>query len=869
MPAQKKTASSLFTAVIGTLGFSVLAGLLVTVMVAPALAVTGMTANNTIGIFESLPEYLVIDKQHQQNEIVAKNQDGTDFHIATVYEQNREEVSLDEMSDNLKNAAVAGEDRRFYNHGGIDIPSVVRAAIGQIARTSSSGASTITMQLVRNIRVQEAFNETTDSAGKPVTDKQRAKDIAAAVYPDLGRKLQEMKYAIGLEKKYSKQTILAAYLNIVGMGSNTYGVQAAAQEYFATTADKLTVAQAASLIATVQNPTRNALSSPKNYAANQARRNVILGFMRSEHYITETQYTAAVATKVDATFVHLTPPAQGCLYAAAGYQFVCEDVINRIQNGNIAGLGSTKPNGVANWKAGGYKVYVSIIPPLQDRANTIVKQYAPPDYNTFALGATAVTTQVGTGKILDMAQNKNFNNDPGNVQVSTTSLNFADDKVYGGSTGFQPGSAYKPFTLLSFLNAGHGLKETFNASKRELNQAAFQDSCPDANGGWGGVYKFQNDAGEGGPYTIMRATAQSVNSVFLQMGTKVDQCDTKKVAISLGVHNAYGAQDGSDLHTDPSCVIGGCDNTIAPLTLAAAYAGIADGGYYCHPTLIDSMIDPQGNTIAGENANCAQSDQVSPAVAGAAAYAMTGVFNGGGTATTSNPRDGTAYIGKTGTTNDALHTWMVGSSHKTATAVWVGNIIGKQNTRLVRVKGINASVLRHSIFKPIAQAIDAYPGLGGGAGFPAPTGQYLIGSPATVPVGLIGGTPQAAQSAIQLAELTYADGGPVDSNQPAGTVVSLNPGEGATVPRGSTVTVYTSNGLAVAAPNVIGKSFSDGQSDFQALGFTNITQACVAATGPTDTANLKKIVTQVPASGAVVNPSTAVTLTVKKLNCGP
>src|ERR1700712_4763573 len=208
MPAPKKTASSLFAAIIGTLGFSALAGLLVTVMVAPALAVTGMTANNTLGIFESLPEYLVIDQQTQQDEILAKNADGSDFHIATVFDQN-----LEEMSDNLKNAAIAGEDRRFYDHGGVDVPSVVRAAIGQAAGDSGSGgASTITMQLVRNIRVQEAFNET------GVDDKQRVKDIAAATYPDLGRKLQEMKYAIGLEKKYSKQTILAAYLNIVGMG---------------------------------------------------------------------------------------------------------------------------------------------------------------------------------------------------------------------------------------------------------------------------------------------------------------------------------------------------------------------------------------------------------------------------------------------------------------------------------------------------------------------------------------------------------------------------------------------------------------------------------------------------------------------------
>ena len=862
MPAQKKTASSLFTAVLGTLGFSALAGLLVTVMIAPALAVTGITANNTIGIFESLPEYLTIDNQHQQNEILAKNADGTDFHIASVYEQNREQVSLDQMSDYLKYAAVAGEDRRFYDHGGIDIPSVVRAAVnGAAGNSGSGGASTITMQLVRNIRVQEAFNE------PGVTDKQRAADIDAATYPNLGRKLQEMKYAIGLEKKYSKQTILAAYLNIVGMGGNTYGVQAAAQQYFGTSADKLTVAQAASLIAIVQNPTKNGLNLKTNYAANERRRHVILGFMLGEHYITEAQYKTADGTKVDDKFVHLFKPKQGCLNAAPGYQFVCDDVVNRVLNYNVTGLGSNKAEAVNKWNAGGYKVYVSIVPALQDAANSTLKQYAPPDYAPFpALGAAAVSTEVGTGRIIDMAQNKNYNNDPKNIQVSTTSLNFADDKVYGGSIGFQPGSSYKPYTLLSFLKAGHGLNETFDAGVVQLNQAAFADSCPDAQGGWGGIFKFKNDQNEKGPYTIKAATAASVNSIFLQMGTKVDQCDTQKIAVSLGVHRANGNPDGSDLFTNPACVIGTCENTIAPLTQAAAFAGIADHGYFCHPTLIDRMISPEGDTINGENANCGQSDQVPPDVADAAAFAMTGPFNGG-TAGAANPHDGTNYIGKTGTTDDSVHTWLVGSSHKTSTALWVGNVSGKQQTRKIRVNGITASLLRNVIFKAISRAVDAYGSYSSGDAFPTPSAQFLTGSPATVPTGLIGGTVEQAKSAIELAELTYADGGAVDSDLPVGRVARLDPGEGSTIPRGTTVTVFTSNGQGVTAPNVIGKGYPQGQSDFQDAGFTNINEACQAAAVGDPPGSFGKIVGQVPSAGAVVGKNTPVTLTVRQATC--
>lgn len=869
MPAPKKSASSLLAAVIGTVGFSALAGVLVTVMIAPALAVTGTTATNTLGIFESLPEYMVIDNQHQKNEILAKNADGTDFRIADVFDQNRDELSLDQMSDYLKYAAIAGEDRRFYDHGGVDVASVVRAAIGQATNTSTSGASTITMQLVKNIRVQEAFNETTGADGKPITDQQRKDDIDAAQAQDIGRKLQEMKYAIGLEKKYSKQAILAAYLNIVGMGGNTYGVQAAAQEYFSTSASNLTVAQAASLVAIVQNPYKNSLATSDGYAANQKRRDVILEAMHLEKYITDAQYTQALATKVDANFIHLSKPTQGCQNAAVGYEFICDDVVNRIRNGNVPSLGSTKADQQAAWKAGGYKAYVSIVPTLQDQANSILKQYAPADYTGFSLGAAATTTQVGTGRILDMAQNKNYNNDKSKISNSTTSVNFADDQVYGGSSGFQPGSSYKPYTLLSFLKAGHGLNESFDAGVRQFPQSAFPDTCPDAQGGWGGPpYKFGNDDNETGPFNILRATAQSVNAIFITMATKVDQCDTAKIAISLGVHRANGAADGSDLATRPSCVIGTCENTLAPLTQAAAYAAIASGGNFCKPTMIDSLVNPQGDSLPGEPRTCGQSSELSPDVANAAAYAMTGPFNSG-TATAANPRDGTPYMGKTGTSDDAIHTWLVGSSHQASTALWVGNISGKQNTRKIRVGAYTAATLRNPIFKAIARAVDAYPGLGGGAGFAAPSGQFLTGNPTNVPVGMVGGSVAAAQAAIGLAELNYQDGGQVDSDLPVGTVASVSPAEGSKVTNGSTVIVYTSNGLAVTAPNVSGNgtSYNDGKTAFQTAGFSAISQACVVAAVGDPPSSLNTIVSQMPAAGAVVNKGNPVTLTVRKLNC--
>jgi beta-lactam-binding protein with PASTA domain len=138
-----------------------------------------------------------------------------------------------------------------------------------------------------------------------------------------------------------------------------------------------------------------------------------------------------------------------------------------------------------------------------------------------------------------------------------------------------------------------------------------------------------------------------------------------------------------------------------------------------------------------------------------------------------------------------------------------------------------------------------------------------------VPDGLVGGTPESAQSAIELAELTYADGGPVDSDLPVGTVASTDPPGGTQVPRGTTVTVYTSNGQDATAPPTTGLTFAAGQSAFQTAGFSTISQACqVAPTGtlPTDP-TIGTIITQTPVAGAVVNVSTPVVLTIRKIAC--
>ncbi|MEA2581915.1 MAG: hypothetical protein QOE83_2807, partial [Actinomycetota bacterium] len=470
MSAPKLKPFRVLGGLLGIAGFSVLAGILVTAMVTPAIAVTSATAQGSIDVFENLPDTIKIGQPSQQNQILGYR-GGVPTLIATVYQQNRIVVDNQNVSPFLKQAAVDGEDRRFYQHGGVDVPSIARALVRNTTQSSSgqSGSSTLDMQLVKNILVQNAFTT--------LTGKAQAAAIAAANGATIDRKLKEMKLAIGLDKKYTKNQILLGYLNIVGMGGQTYGVESAAMEYYGVHAKDVTLPEAASLVAIVQQPVTQNLSDPKYYAANKVRRDEILAAMLSAKNITQKQYTDAVATPI-ASYVKLTPQANGCRTApdAALAGFPCDyaiKVITAPDLSNVAGaapivssLGSTPAQRIANWDKGGYKVQTSIDLDLEATAQNLLNQQAPPTEARFALGATADTVEVGTGRILAMAQNKQFDDAgvaPGQpVDITKTAVNYSTDQPYGSSTGFSTGSTFKVIDLSNWLATGHGLYDMVN-----------------------------------------------------------------------------------------------------------------------------------------------------------------------------------------------------------------------------------------------------------------------------------------------------------------------------------------------------------------------------------------------------------------------
>ncbi|GAA2249721.1 transglycosylase domain-containing protein [Herbiconiux moechotypicola] len=795
-------------AVLGIVGMSAIAGILVTAMVTPALAVTGIAANNSIGMFENLPSYIKPDALAEKTNIYATQSDGTPILLASVFEQNREEVGWDQISQFVKDAVVATEDPRFYTHGGVDIASTLRAAAGNALETSASGASTISMQYVRNIQVQKA---------EAIQDEaQRQAAYEEATKTTLDRKLKEMKLAIGLEKEYSKDDILLGYLNIAPFGGRVYGIQSAAQYYYGVNASDLTLAQAASLVAIVNAPNDLRIDVPAeegtNIADNQARRDKdVLPAMLKEHKITQQQYDEAIATPVTPNIVQ---PSTGCQTAnaiAAG--FFCDYVTHIVKNDPT--FGADEDTRWTNFKTGGYQIYTTLDVDLQNAAMSAMNTYVPKTYD-FDLGSSLVTVQPGTGRVLAMVQNKDFSDDP---EVTATNLgasavNYSTDFEYGGSTGFQVGSTYKIFTLAEWLKTGHSLNDIINGNAGTLNLSQFKDSC---TGGNGGTYSVKNDGGSNpGNVTVRTATANSVNLAFLRMAQKLDQCEIRKTAEAFGVHRA----DGNPLGENPADVLG--TNEIAPLTMAAAFAAVANDGIYCTPVAIDKILDSSGNELPVPSSTCTEA--VAPNVAATMIVALGDVINSG-TATLSNPRDGIPHFGKTGTTDSEKDTWFVGASTELATAVWVGNVVGTVSIRNTSIAGNSGGNLRHYIWKQYMTDAD---GKYGGTDFPAPDSTLLNGVRVQIP-NIEGMSLDAARAALTAAGFDFDDGGTIDSTAAAGTVDSSSPSGTAT--RGSTITVYTSNGELRTVPNLVGLSPDAARKAIAAAG---IDSGQVTFSGPTD-----------------------------------
>lgn len=842
---------------LGLIGLSTVAGVLITATVTPAIAVSGYAASSAITMFDNMPSYLQPEKLMLPTEIYKKNAKGKDVLMAQFYDQNRIPVTYDEVATVMYDAILSSEDQNFFSHGGVDLVGTLKALAGNASSGTNRGGSTITQQYVKNVlqqncelnaksdeEVRNCFLETTVSEGTE----------------GYQRKLQEMRYAIQLERENAKSDILLGYLNIASFGGTVYGIGAAAEYYFDTTADKLTIAEAATIAGMVQEPNTFRIDKPKGswtdkagnarnsaddgYADTLKRRDYVLGRMLKDGKITQAEYDEAKATPIEP---EITPRKSGCVQAK-GAEFFCEYVVSIIKTDEA--FGATPEDRSAALRRGGLKVYTTLDYDLQKSANEAIS-VVPASVSYMNLGASGVQVEVGTGRILSMVQNRPYSA-KGSDDDSTTAVNYNVRKVNGGGIGHPAGSTYKMFSLVNWLEQGHSVNEYLNGRVGEKTVETCDGATQKVKTGSGtdAIGNFEGSRGYTG--SIYRFTKDSLNSGFLSMAERISVCSTNEVAGQLGV--TYG--DGSaiaDGNNAPYDVLG--SGNVAPLDMAQAYATIASNGTLCESKSIDKVLNADGSEHPVPETKCER--KLSEAVASTAAYTLQGVMQGDGTGSGARTFDGTPIFGKTGI-HQFEHTWMDGSSTEVTTVVWVGNVEGFTKLDRHYEAGYRLSRIRNSIWPDMQRAANAKYG---GDAFPSPDKELTKQVYVTLP-SVIGMTVDEATSTLRGAGFSVTVADAIDASEAAGTIVEQSPGAGR-VAGGSNITITPSNGQGIAVPSV-GGTPDDAENALRAAGFGRIDRQCTDAPD----APPQGVVTGTnPAAGTIVSRNTAITIQYQAPNC--
>ena len=759
-----------------------LGGVLTAGLVMPAVATTNVITDTSVRLFDDLPAELVEVPLSQKSTVLAS--DGTV--LAEFFFQDRVIVPLDQVSQPMKDAVIAIEDHRFYEHGGIDPAGMLRAMVSNFTKASGDGGglqggSTLTQQYVKNSLVQ--------ASQLLETAEQRAEAYRKATVTEgtegVARKLAEAKMAIALEQRLTKDEILERYLNISQFGLSVYGVEAASQYYFSIPAKDLNYIQAATIAGITKEPAR--LDPTRNPEESQARRNIVLGRMHDLHMITDAEYTTGKATPIaDTLVVGLSAP--GCMAAnaisAAGY--FCDFVTKIIATDPV--FGATRTERSDRLYRGGLTITTTLDRGLQAMADEEVKAGIPVD-DPSGVGSAISVVQPGTGYVLAMAQNRNFVPSSPEPGSRSTPVNYNTDNKYGGASGFPPGSTFKPFTLMEWFKSGHSLGEIVNGTPRTWRESSFTacgSRLPDIT-----PWRLANSEGGPGAMSVLDATRNSVNNAYADIASQLDLCDIMTGAAEIGVHKAGGLAGDGPFDPFPANVIG--SQSIAPLTMAASFATFAANGTYCEPIAIISVVDSDGNQLPVPAANCRPA--LDPGVAAAVSYTLSHVFEGTG-------RDigalsgGRVAAGKTGTTSENEHTWFVGFTPQISTAVWVGF---PDEMKPVQEMTINGTYRGHVYGSTIAgptwwrfmeRALVSHENIG----FPEPPSQYIQGVHVKVP-NVAGRTVADATRILEEAGF-HAQVYPISEFSPEArnTVARTMPGAGSSQVRGSLIKLVISGG---------------------------------------------------------------------------
>jgi len=799
---------------------SVVAGVVLGLMLLPLAGGAGVLTRDVVRQFESLPDTLTEPPLPERTAILAS--DGS--LLATLYYQNRIEVPFESIAPSMRQAIIAIEDARFLDHNGVDVRGIARA----LARNTSAGgiqegASTLTMQYVKNVLVNQAATP---------------EELEAARGDNSARKIREVRYAIALEKRYSKEEVLARYLNIAYFGSGAYGVEAAARRYFDTSAARLTPVQAATLAGIVKQPT--AYDPLRNPERSEERRNVVLTRMANQGYLTPEEAEKYTAIPIEDT---LRPRAvsNGCTSSYAPY--FCDYVLQTIRTDPT--FGATPEEREAFLRRGGYTIRTTLDPVAQRGATDAVNSFIPPD-DPSRKAAAITMIEPGTGNIVAMTQNREW----GTSGVGKTAYNYNTGSDMGGTIGMQAGSTFKIFTLAAALEAGISPYEAIPSPSPNtfLNFV----NCET-----GAIFPpvTVNNSTTSGTLTMAQATAYSTNTYFMAIEERAGICAVADVAESVGVYRG----NGEPLSRVPSLTLGSVE--VTPLAMANGYATFAAHGEYCRPTSIIDIIDREGNSLPVPSAQCRQI--VDRAVADSVTELLIGVVDGslqGRTGARMSLGDRPA-AGKTGTTNESAAVWFAGYTPQLAAAVWVGDPRGgfAYPMKDITINGVYynqvfGGSLPGPIWKQSMQtALAGTPPLN----FSLETGQ--IGSLTKLPkipdlTGLVDPEEIAAVLATEGFEL-----GPIsqaDGPGAPGEVIGQVPAAGTRSAPGTLVTVIVSTGISVV-PEVRGAPLQDATTLMANAGFQVVS---VPANEPN--VAVGTVIGQSNEAGTLLPYGTVITLTV-------
>lgn len=771
MDGRAHNISAVLRLLLGFVVLSTIAGLLMAGLAIPAVGATGQMAKGGVEVFNDLPSEFTVSPLAQQSRIL--NADGKV--IANPYDENRIIVPLAKISKNMQNAQLAIEDARFYQHNGLDVRGFSRAMVSNLQGGDTQGASTLTQQFVKISLQDRALRAGDEEAA------------AAAVEQTYSRKLQELKYALNVEENFTKEQILEGYLNLVYYGDQTYGVEAAAQNYFGVSAAKLNLGQAALLAGIVQRPTDfNPVLNPKD---SQARRNAVLDRMQVLGMASAKD--VAAAKKDEVAKVIKKKPVKGVCHRSSQPYF-CAYVMEWLQKSpQMAVLGKTPAERLKTINQGGLVIRTTLNPKMQAAAQKELAKAVKVGNKQNLAGAVSMI-EPGTGKVLAMAQATDF-------AKSQTNLNV--DQVYGGGpNGYQIGSAAKTFALVEALERGMPLNATINIPGSSPSKpAVFEprsmiDECS-TNEPW----PVKNDfAQAGGPMSLREGTTKSVNPFFAALNVRLGACSVRDTMTKMGLHRADG-KPISD--TIAGIALGAGEST--PMSVASAYATLAANGKYCEPQPVTAISTPDRKTLKIPAAKCTQA--ISADVAAGVNDLLQSVVEGPiGPLWDSKARPA---AGKTGTTENHNQIWFAGFTPQISTVVWVGNVkpaSKKGNLYTLRGKcfesyGCPSRVYGSTVAAPIWSKImkTAHKGMPV-KNFKKPSADIRKGNYVDLP-SVIGRSPDSAIARLKEAGFSGYVAGRTNSSLPLGTVAFTDP-PGSALP-GGRVGLWLSNGYTPPAPS--------------------------------------------------------------------